>query len=314
MTETRPHYLSVVHDNARWEGFRFRPDDIVISTPPKCGTTWMQMICGLLIFQDPKFDRPLDEISPWLDMVIKDRAWVFALLDAQKHRRFIKTHTPLDGLPRQHGVTYICVGRDPRDVAVSWYYHFENMDPEAFFAAREKTMGVDDLADLMAMDPPPSGETIEDRFWEWMDNPRPPVHATCSLRSTLHHFDLALRESDRADVVAFHYADLKADLEGEMRRLADRLAIVVPEDRWPPLVEAASFQRMRERADELVPNSTEAIWKENRGFFHSGRGGGWREFMGEEAQRRYEERVAALAKPEVAAWAHTGWRGAPGAR
>ena len=71
MTEMRPHYRSVASDNTRWEGFRFRPDDIVISTPPKCGTTWLQMICGLLIFQDPTFDRPLAEISPWLDMVIR---------------------------------------------------------------------------------------------------------------------------------------------------------------------------------------------------------------------------------------------------
>ena len=314
MTEMRPHYRSVASDNRRWEGFRFRPGDIVISTPPKCGTTWLQMICGLLIFQDPKFDRPLAEISPWLDMVIRDRAEVFALLEAQRHRRFIKTHTPLDGLPLDERVTYVCVGRDPRDVAVSWDHHFANMDLDAFFAARMKTMGLEDLAELAALDPPPTGETLEERFWHWMDNPAPPEHTASSLRSTLHHFDEALRASDRANVVVLHYGDLKADLEGEMRRLADRLAIVVPEDRWPALVEAASFDRMRERADELVPNSTDALWKENRGFFNGGPGGEWREFFGEEARRRYEERVAALARPAVAAWAHAGWRGAPGAR
>jgi len=301
-------------DNTRWEGFPFRSGDIVISTPPKCGTTWMQMICGLLIFRHPKFDRPLAEISPWLDMVIRDRDEVFALLEAQRHRRFIKTHTPLDGLPFDERVTYICVGRDPRDVAVSWDHHFANMDLDVFLAARAKTMGEDDLAELMALDPPPTGETLEERFWHWINNPAPPVHSICSLRSTLQQFDEALRASDRANVVVFHYGDLKADLEGEMRRLAKRLAIVVPEDRWPILVEAASFERMRERADELVPNSTDALWKENREFFHAGRGGQWRDFFDDEASRRYEKRVAALARPDVAAWAHGGWRGAPGAR
>ena len=54
-------------DSIRWQGFEFRPDDIVISTPPKCGTTWTQMICALLVFQKTTFDRPMDQISPWLD-------------------------------------------------------------------------------------------------------------------------------------------------------------------------------------------------------------------------------------------------------
>ena len=40
-------YRNLVFDSARWEGFTFRGDDIVISTPAKCGTTWTQMICAL---------------------------------------------------------------------------------------------------------------------------------------------------------------------------------------------------------------------------------------------------------------------------
>jgi aryl sulfotransferase len=56
-----------VYDSARWEGFRFREGDIVISTPPKCGTTWMQTLCAMLVLDTIEFDRPLAEISPWLD-------------------------------------------------------------------------------------------------------------------------------------------------------------------------------------------------------------------------------------------------------
>ena len=46
-------YEGVVFDSSRWDGFALRPGDIVISTPPKCGTTWTQMICALLILQEP---------------------------------------------------------------------------------------------------------------------------------------------------------------------------------------------------------------------------------------------------------------------
>src|SRR5260221_12941970 len=59
-------YQSLIADSARWEGFALREGDIIISTPPKCGTTWVQMICALLIFQTPDLPKPIDQISPWL--------------------------------------------------------------------------------------------------------------------------------------------------------------------------------------------------------------------------------------------------------
>ena len=80
-------------------GFPFRQGDIVISTRSKSGTTWMQMICALLIFQTPELPAPLGELSPWLDWLVTPPRQMFARLAAQTHRRVIKTHTPLDGVP-----------------------------------------------------------------------------------------------------------------------------------------------------------------------------------------------------------------------
>src|SRR6266496_703389 len=98
MTAVR-RYEASMYDSNRWDGFELRPGDIIISTPPKCGTTWTQMICALLILQEPELPLPLDTLSPWIDMVTRARTDVFADLEAQTHRRFIKTHTPLDGIP-----------------------------------------------------------------------------------------------------------------------------------------------------------------------------------------------------------------------
>jgi hypothetical protein len=98
-------------DNRRREGFKFRPSDIVISTPAKSGTTWTQMLCALLIFGRSEFPAPLSELSPWLDQTIRPLEDVRAAYAAQPHRRFIKTHTPLDGLPVRDDVTYLVVGR-----------------------------------------------------------------------------------------------------------------------------------------------------------------------------------------------------------
>src|ERR1700761_6532966 len=115
-------------DNMRWNEFEFRPGDIVVSARSRSGTTWMQMICALLVFQDPELPVPLSELSPWLDWQTTPLAQVLSALAAQRHRRFIKTHTPLDGLPLDPRVTYVVVARHPLDAAVSLYHHLANLD------------------------------------------------------------------------------------------------------------------------------------------------------------------------------------------
>src|SRR5215510_4979248 len=125
------------------------------------------MICALLILQEPELPLPLDTLSPWIDMVTRARKDVFADLDAQTHRRFIKTHTPLDGIPNDPSVTYICVGRDPRDVALSMDRHIDNMDVAGFLDARERSAAIDgiELEPLRIPRPRPDDDRV--RFWRW---------------------------------------------------------------------------------------------------------------------------------------------------
>ena len=54
MPDAPVRYQSDEEDSGRWLGFPFRDGDIVISTRSKSGTTWVQMICALLIFQTPE--------------------------------------------------------------------------------------------------------------------------------------------------------------------------------------------------------------------------------------------------------------------
>lgn len=307
MAESPRHYRTIVFDSARWDGFQFRADDIVISTPPKCGTTWTQMMCALLIFQTTTFDQPMDLLSPWLDMLTRKREDVIADLESQQHRRFIKTHTPLDGLPFDDRVTYICVARDPRDVALSWDNHMANTDLDALFGARQQAVGLDDLAELMPDGPPIPPAAEVDRFWAWMEDDTSPTSNVSSLRATIHHLATFWAVRDRPNVVLMHYDDLKADLAGEMGRLADRLGITVPDEKWPALVDAATFERMRERADEMAPDVANHLWLDNRQFFHRGSSGQWRALLDDAGQVRYEAALAALdeADPELVAWVHT---------
>jgi aryl sulfotransferase len=299
----RRRYQNLVFDSARWEGFEFRPDDIVISTPPKCGTTWTQMICALLIFQTTTFDRPLDLISPWLDMQTRALASVCADLDAQRHRRFIKTHTPYDGLPHDPNVTYICVGRDPKDVFRSWDNHWSNMDMFAVIGARERAVGLDDVMDMLAQGPPVKAETEIERFRDWIDDGDT---NSASLVQNMNHLQTFWDVSDQPNVVLVHYDDLQRDLEGQMRGLAGLLGITVAEELWPELVEAAGFQHMRDHAEVVAPDTSNAIWTDTRRFFNRGTTGQWRDFLDDADLERYNRRVAELAGPELVRWAEQG--------
>ena len=104
-----------------------------------------------------------------------------------------------------------------------------------------------------------------------------------------------------------HYDDLKADLEGEMRRLAARLGIEVAEDRWPALVEAATFESMRSHTELTTPNAGKGHWRDDQQFFHKGNSGQWRELLDDADLARYRRRVESLTTPDVAAWLHRGW-------
>jgi hypothetical protein len=299
----------VMADSARWDGFEFRGGDIVISTPPKCGTTWMQMLCALLVFRTAQFDRPLTEISPWLDMLTNDLDTVLAKLSAQQHRRFIKTHTPLDGLPIDDRVSYVFVGRDPRDVCFSEDNHMRNVDFEAVLRAREAAVGLDDLAELMPhggpMERPDDERAV---FRQWVDDPTPLGQTISSLTSTLHHTATFWEARDRANITLFHYSDLQADLVGEMRRLADALAIDVPDAEIAELARAATFDAMKSRAEDLAPDVTNGIWLDTSNFFHRGETGRWMAVIDDDDLAHYDDRVHELAAPDLAQWIHHGFR------
>jgi aryl sulfotransferase len=309
MTEQLARYRTAMEDSTRWDGFEFRPGDIVIGSPSKCGTTWSQMICALLIFQTPDLPAPLTRLSPWIDMLVRPKEEVWDLLAKQQHRRFIKTHTPLDGLRLDPQATYITVGRDPRDVAISLHSHGKNIKRDMI---RQLIHRAD--PDAQAHDVPADGFDERDQLDErtyvrrWIDNDDLPFENLDSLRGLIWQQSRAWVRRAEPNVVLMHYADLSADLAGQMRWLASRLGIVIPEDTWPALVEAATFGRMKQRAAELAPDEQLGYLRDSERFFRSGTSGEWWRFLTDEDRARYDERMAELADPDLAEWLHHGSR------
>ncbi|CAJ1080424.1 sulfotransferase 2B1-like [Xyrichtys novacula] len=109
-----------------YEDFTFRPDDILIATYPKSGTTWMQEIVPLIMSGgDPASVETLPNWDrvPWLE---ENRAYTLNL-DQRPSPRTFSTHYKYDMLPRSFFETkpkVIYVMRNPKDVFTSAFHYF----------------------------------------------------------------------------------------------------------------------------------------------------------------------------------------------
>jgi hypothetical protein len=284
-------YHGFMADSARWERFRQRPGDVVITTPSKCGTTWMQTIVGILLNQRTDLP-PIGTISPWLDMQVRTEDEVFGLLAAQTGRRFIKTHTPLDGLPANPSVTYLAVIRNPLDVALSDRDHMSNMLRDKTEAMREAAVGKYEPEIEREEAPEDPAE-----FLRWfIDNHAQPMGSgPYGLEDFCQQAGTYWNARAEPNVHLFHYADMWHDLDSEMRRVAAALAVAVDEQRWPSFVEAATLESMRARASQAAPDAHLGLWQSPEGFFRVGGTRDWASLMTEDDLKHFDERLHTLA-------------------
>lgn len=294
-------YRTWIADSRRWDHWRPRNGDVVISTYPKCGTTWMQQIVGLLIFQTPE-PRPLTDIADWVDRRQAPIERVMAKLDAQTHRRFMKAHMPFDGLPYDPQARYIHVARDGRDACLSFHNQHMRRKPEAL-----AELDATGLADETIGKPfPRVPDDPAAYFRMWLGEG---VGGADDGTPFLSYFDLETtwwKARKLENVLLVHYRDLKADLDGEMRRVAAFLGIDVPAAVWPALVEAATFEHMRAVGLELMPRVKQMFAGGAADFFQKGENDRWRGVLSEADLALYEAKVQATLSPACAHWLRQG--------
>ena len=88
-------------------------------------------------------------MSPWLDLRVPPKEVKLPLVEAQTHRRFLKTHLPVDALVFSPRAKYLYIGRDGRDVVWSMYNHHVNANA-TWYAALNDTPGPRRPADRAA--------------------------------------------------------------------------------------------------------------------------------------------------------------------
>lgn len=252
----------------------------------------MRQIVGQLLFGgDPGIE--VATMSPWLDPRVPPKAEKLPVVETQTHRRFLKTHLPVDALVFSPRAKYIYIGRDGRDVVWSLYNHHANAN-RAWYEALNDTPG--------RVGPPIEPPTSDVRqYWrDWMDRDGYPfwpfwenVRSWWSIRNT-------------PNVMLVHFADLKRDLPGQIRRVAAFLDISVDESNWGAIVEHCSFDWMKQNAPKSAPLG--GVFRDGgaRVFINKGTNGRWTDTPTADDVNEYESRAVAELGADCARWLASG--------
>ncbi len=275
-----------------WNDFKFRDDDIIIATYGKSGTTWMQQIIAQLIFNGAE-DIVVGEMSPWMDLRVPPNEVKLAAVEQQQHRRFVKTHLPVDALVFSPKAKYIYIGRDGRDVIWSMYNHHLNGN-EKFYGALNETPG------LVGPKLEKPKEDIVEYFTDWLDNDGYPFW------SFWENINSWWAIKDLPNVHFAHFDNMKNNLPEEIKKIADFLDIKVDTENWDAILEHCSFDYMKKNAAQSAPLGG-AMWEGGaETFINKGTNGRWKDILPKADSERYEKMCVEHLGAETTKWLNTG--------
>ncbi|MDV6343462.1 sulfotransferase domain-containing protein [Nitrosomonas sp. Is37] len=287
-------------DSTRWDYFESRDDDIIVATSYKAGTTWTQAIVAHLLFPDGNFPAAPAEMSSWLDMRIMPLEVILNRLKTQTHRRFIKTHLPLDGMFYNEKIKYLYIARDARDVFMSLWNHYKGMKDE-FFTLMNMLPGR--VGDELPR-PPDDIHTFWQNWitrgsFEWETDGWPYWSHLSNVQSWWNFRHLP-------NIQLFHYNDMLENTEREVRRMAAFLEIDVPENAWVDIIKAVSFAEMKRQGELYAPGGGH-FWKGGaQTFLHKGTNGRWRDVLSDKEMSLYEAACDRALTPECREWLGNG--------
>ncbi|XP_042328047.1 sulfotransferase 1C2-like [Sceloporus undulatus] len=217
--------VSLTNDVAEnWDAlwaFKARPDDLLISTYPKAGTTWIQEIVDMIQHggDSQKCARaPIYSRIPFIDLFPPppipkglDEA------EAMPSPRTIKTHLPVQLVPPSFWVQnckMIYVARNAKDNAVS-YFHFHRMN--------------------QGMPEPGTWDQFLENF----------LTGQVAWGSWLDHVCGWWEAKDRHPILYLFYEDMKEDLSREIQKVAQFLGIQLPDPVLKQIVQHTAFESMK---------------------------------------------------------------------
>lgn len=227
----------------------WRDGDVVISVPPKSGTTWTMNIVHQLFTGGTADFRDIYEEVPWIEFLSHPGQPLQSVVDRVEampagRRRAFKTHSAPPALPfieagSGRDVKYIVVFRNPEEALVS-FRPFIEKHSDAWFELWQMPRQA-----MCRQDFPSFYAEVVDRQ---------------GMQGMFFAFLAAwwpLRREE--NVLLLHFADMKRDHEASIRTIAGFLGVEPEADRWPAILEYTSFPWMKRHEDKFEAVTTGEI-------------------------------------------------------
>ncbi|KYF96739.1 glycolipid sulfotransferase [Sorangium cellulosum] len=275
----------------------FISGDIVVADPFKAGTTWTQRIIQQILDNGEEREEALSDTSPWLDSSFGDHAAMLAMLKAQREageRRVLKSHLPADAVPIAAQARYIFVGRNGKDLGISFHNYLSQFSAETMDKInRIHAAWSGDPTRLVIP------ESMQEFFDRWLDTDG---YGCCDLFDVVRSW-WELR--DEPNVLLVHYRRLKEDLRGQIVRVAGFIDVDPAGLRLDRIVEHCSFGYMRARAEQMAPFAG-AHMRDPKAFFHKGPARDYRAEITPAQSARFDRLALEKLGGDCARWLETG--------
>lgn len=271
----------------------WRDGDIVISVPPKSGTTWTMNIVYQLLNGGTADFRDIYEEVPWIEFLSGPDASAESVLDRIEampvdRPRIFKTHSAPPMVPYRENVRYVVVARNPDEAIASFYPFLANHSDEwvALWGLPENALRWPDFA----------------TFYAQMVAPGLHKGALFGFASAWWPY----REA--ANTLFLHFSQMKGDHAGSIRRIADFLGIRPDDDAWSRILEFTSFPWMKAHEEKFEAMTAGDVTVLQRGAMvrHGETGRAGRDGMTPELSADLRKAGAETCAPDVLDWLYTG--------
>lgn len=245
-------------------------DDIIISTYPKTGTTWVQYIV-LQLLRGPECLPSVNEltftVAPYLERTGSSVA------ETLPSPRFVKFHLPYHLTPHNKKAKYIYTVRNPKDTLVSYYnYH-------------------------LALAPPLDFVTLDTFFECFMKGE---IAYGCFFEHLLSWYP----HKDDENVLFVNYEELLSDVRGQILRIAAFLgeeyadALRRNDELLSEIIENTSFSNMKKNVFLTIPDPDDAsletggkVKEKTVTFFRKGIQGDWKNYLSDQQRRILDDKA-----------------------
>ena len=234
-------------------------EDVFLASFPKSGTTWLLNIVFNVTGEDQKHDN-VDDIIPWLDCD------PFSI-GPSGPKRYFKSHVPFSWLPHNEGPKYIYIARNPKDVAISFYYFLRNMQDQVIGYKKENEVDIPAFIDLFV-----EGNVLYGSWWD---------HVMSWYNASLVH----------ENVLFITYEQLSGDAIGMTRKIGRFLGRELDDDKVGAITSKCSFNSMK-KDDKSSMSYLKDFWRK-------GICGDYVNFFTDEQIRKFDEKTTGMIPDEL---------------